>query len=92
MNIEEVIRIQNDINEIDDIVYETNGFDRTKAISVIQKHNMTNFEVAIMNHPLRSGYTTFDCATNEMLANNLLGIKQILMAKLKAESLNQIFK
>lgn len=80
-------KIVSDINEIDEVLNAV-YFDRKKAEDIIRKHTATNETVAVINSPLSLGYTTFDRATDEMVKNNLLIIRQVLLDNLAKEQLN----
>ena len=86
MNIDKVLNIANDIKDIEDVLNPNVVFDRTKAESIIRKHNITDKVVATLNSPLNPNYTTFENATNEMFVNNLIAIRNILIVKLQQES------
>ena len=86
MNIDKVVDIAKDIKEINDVLNPNVIFDRKKAEDIIRKHNATDELVATFNSPLNPGYTTFENATNEMVINNLISIRNILVVKLQQES------
>lgn len=79
--------LEKDINEIDELLNAT-FFDRLKAENIIVKHNTTDETVAAINSPLSPHCTTFDCATDDMVRNNLVVIRQVLLAKLAKKQLN----
>ena len=86
MNRDKVLNIAKDIKEIEDALNPNVIFDRKKAEDIIRKHNATDELVATFNSPLNPGYTTFEKATNEMVMNNLISIRNILVVKLQQES------
>lgn len=86
MNTDKVLDIAKDIKEINDVLNPNVIFDRKKAEDIIRKHNVTDELVATFNSPLNPGYTTFEKATNEMVMNNLISIRNILVVKLQKES------
>ena len=86
MNRDKVLDISKDIKEIEDVLNPNVIFDRKKAEDIIRKHNATDELVATLNSPLNPGYTTFEKATNEMVMNNLISIRNILVVKLQQES------
>lgn len=86
MNRDKVLNIAKDIKEIEDALNPNVIFDRKKAEDIIRKHNATDEFVATYNSPLNPGYTTFENATNEMVINNLISIRNILIVKLQQES------
>ena len=86
MNIDKVLDIAKDIKEIEDVLNPNIIFDRIKAEDIIRKHNATDVVVATLNSPLNPSYTNFEDATNEMVVNNLIAIRNILIVKLQQES------
>lgn len=86
MNIDKVLDIAKDIKEIEDVLNPNVIFDRIKAEDIIRKHNATDEVVATLNSPLNPSYTTFEDATNEMVVQNLMVIRNILIVKLQQES------
>ena len=86
MNIDKVVDIAKDIKEINDVLNPNVIFDRKKAEDIIRKHNATDELVATFNSPLNPSYTTFEKATNEMVINNLISIRNILVVRLQQES------
>lgn len=74
-------KIVSDIKEIDDTLNSV-YFDRQKAEDIIMKHTVTDITVAVINSPLSPGYTTFELATDDMVKNNLLIIRQVLFDNL----------
>ncbi len=86
MNIDKVLDIAKDIKEIEDVLNPNVIFDRIKAEDIIRKHNATDEVVATLNSPLNPSYTTFEDATNEMVVQNLIVIRNILIVKLQQES------
>ena len=82
------IKISKDIQEITDVLNNPCGFDREKAEEIIKKHNTSNAKVAVMNSPLSPNYVRFEHATNDMVANNLVGILNILKLELVQEIKN----
>ena len=86
MNTDKVLDIAKDIKEINDVLNPNVIFDRKKAEDIIRKHNATDELVATFNSPLNPRYTTFEKATNEMVMNNLISIRNILVVKLQQES------
>lgn len=86
MNIDKVFKIEKDIQEIDDVLNPNAIFNRKKAEDIIRKHNATDTEVAIFNSPLNSYYVAFENATDKMVKNNLISIRNILAGKLLQES------
>lgn len=79
--------IISDINEIDGVLSAI-YFDRQKAEDIIRKHSTSDKTVAAINSPLSPGYITFDRATDDMVKNNLLIIRQVLMGNLTNEQFN----
>ena len=86
MNIDKVLDIAKNIKEIEDVLNPNVIFDRIKAEDIIRKHNATDVVVATLNSPLNPSYTTFEDATNKMVVNNLIAIRNILIVKLQQES------
>ena len=80
------IKISHDIQEITDVLNNPCGFDRKKAEEIIKKHNISNAKIAAMNSPLSPNYIRFEYATNDMVANNLVGILSILKLELVQET------
>ena len=76
----------NDIQEIENVLNNPCGFDRRKAEEIIKKHNATNAKVAIINSPFSPNYVRFECAPDEMVANNLACILRILKFELAQET------
>lgn len=81
------VKIVSDIKEIDDALTSA-YFDRQKAEEIIRKHTVTDVTVAVINSPLIPGYTTFEQATDDMVKNNLLIIRQVLLGNLAKAQLN----
>lgn len=79
--------LEKDITEIDELLNAT-FFDRLKAENIIVKHNTTDEIIGAYNSPLLPGFTPFNQASDDMVRNNLVVIRQILSAKLAKEQLN----
>ena len=82
-----IAKILDDIQEIDSTL-SAQIFDREKAEDIIRKHNQKDAMVAMINSPLSSHYVTFEIATDDMVKNNLLIIRQVLLNNLAKESGN----
>ncbi|MDE6614303.1 MAG: hypothetical protein K2K24_02220 [Clostridia bacterium] len=80
-------KIVADIKEIDDTLNAI-YFDRQKAENMIRKHSTTDETVAAINSPLSPSYTTFERATDDMVKNNLLIIREVLLGNLAKEQFN----
>lgn len=74
-------KIVSDIKEIDDALTSA-CFDRQKVEEIIRKHTVTDVTVAVINSPFTPGFTTFEQATDDMVKNNLLIIRQVLLGNL----------
>ncbi len=79
--------IKSDIDEIDEVL-NAQAFDRKKGEDVIRKHNVTDETVAQINSPLVPGFMPFNQASDDMVRNNLVVIRQVLLAKLAKEQSN----
>ena len=86
MNVDKVLETGKDIKEIEDVLKLNIVFNRMKAEDIIRKHNKTDAEIAIFNSPLNPYYVAFENATDEMVKNNLISIRNILIGKLLCES------
>ncbi|MCM1368107.1 MAG: hypothetical protein NC184_04780 [Roseburia sp.] len=80
-------KFEQDICEIDNVL-NAQIFDRAIAENIIRNHNKTDEIVAIINSPLRQGFVTFEQASDDMVKNNLIMIRQVLQAKLVTEQNN----
>lgn len=85
MNTDKVLEIVKDIKEIEDVLNPNTIFNRIKAEDIIRKHNTTDVEVAIFNSPMKPDYIAFENATDEMVRNNLISIRNILVGRLLQE-------
>lgn len=79
MNTDKVLEVEKDIKEIDEVLNPNTVFNRTKAENIIRKHNIKDEVVALYNSPINPDYITFENATNEMVKNNLISIRSILL-------------
>lgn len=85
MNTDKVLKIERDIQEIEEVLNPNTIFIRTKAENTIRKHNGKDEVVALYNSPINPDYVTFENATDEMVKNNLIFIRNILVGKLLQE-------
>ena len=90
---EEIAQTTADVLEIQSVLipYQKGmPLDREKAEQIIRKHNSSDVIVAVMNSPLSPGLVTFEQATDQMLAQNLLNIQTLLGAKLMGKSIDEL--
>lgn len=90
---EEIAQTTADVLEIQSVLipYQKGmPLNREKAEQIIRKHNSSDVLVAVMNSPLGPGFVTFEQATDQMLAQNLLNIQTILGAKLMGKSIDEL--
>lgn len=90
---EEIAQTTADVLEIQSVLipYQKGmPLNREKAEQIIRKHNSSDVLVAVMNSPLSPGVVTFEQATDQMLAQNLLNIQTILGAKLMGKSIDEL--
>ncbi len=83
----EITQIMNDINEIDDVI-NAHFFDRGKAESIIQKHNVTDKLVGAVNSPLNPNVKPFYMLDDDAIKANLYFIRNYLAIKLAKEQNN----
>lgn len=86
MSADKVLEIEKDIREIEEVLNPNTIFNRTKAENIIRKHNKTDMDIAIFNSPLNPYYVAFENATDEMVKNNLIFIRNILAGKILQEN------
>lgn len=86
MNTDKILEIEKDIKEIEEVLNPNIIFNRMKAENIIRKHNIKDEVVALYNSPINPDYITFEIATNEMVKNNLISIRNILVRRLLHES------
>lgn len=95
LTIEEIAKTANDVREIESVLipYQQGmPMDRKKAEQIIQKHNRSDIDVALMNSPTNPGFITFERATDQMVAQNLTNIQLILSARLTGKSIEELRK
>ncbi|MCM1043289.1 MAG: hypothetical protein NC350_03660 [Corallococcus sp.] len=80
----EKMRIEKDINEIDK-VFNAQFFDRSKAESIIRKHNTTDEVVGAFNSPLNPNVKPFYMLDDDTIKANLYLIRNYLVLKLAKE-------
>lgn len=85
MNKDKALKIERDIQEIEEVLNPNTIFNRTKAENIIRKHNGEDEVVALYNSPINPDYVTFENATDEMVKNNLIFIRNILVGRLLQE-------
>lgn len=90
---EEIAKTTDDIFEIQSVLIpyrQGKPLDREKAEQIIRKHNRSDIHVALMNSPSKSGFITFEQATDQMVAQNLESILIIFRAKLAGKSVDEL--
>lgn len=85
--LEKITKIKNDIREIDDVL-NAQFFDRSKAESIIHKHNITDEVVGAVNSPLNPNVKPFYMLDDNTIIANLCAIRDYLVVKLAKEQLN----
>ena len=80
----EIEQIRKDIKEIDD-VFNAQFFDRSKAESIIRKHNVTDEVVGAVNSPLNPNVKPFYMLDDNAIKANLYFIRNYLVLKLAKE-------
>ncbi len=85
--LKKIEKIISDIREIDDIL-NAQFFDRSKAESIIYKHNVTDEVVGTFNSPLNINVRPFYMLDNNAIRSNLIQIREYLVTKLAKEQMN----
>lgn len=86
MNTDKILEIEKDIKEIEEVLNPNIIFNRVKAENIIRKHNIKDEVVSLYNSPINPDYITFKNAIDEMVKNNLISIRNILIGRLLHES------
>ena len=77
----EILKLEHDIQEIEQFLSCT--FDRSKAISIIEKHHFTDWNVAIADLFLQVNFTTLSLAPPNKIRNYISIIEIYLISKLE---------
>ncbi|MBQ3063665.1 MAG: hypothetical protein IJC99_02530 [Clostridia bacterium] len=80
------IKISNDIQEITDVLNNPFGFDRKKAIQIIGKHHISDWNIKIADIILNINYDTLQYADHNQIRQYLWIINIYLYAKLLNET------
>lgn len=85
MNITEIAELEKDIIEIKNLLNKET-FNRSEAISLIEKHKIKDLNIALVNSPLMPNFVPYQCATEDMLKRNLYSLMEYLSIKLLKSS------
>lgn len=85
MNVNEIAKLEKDIQDIKDVLNEK-PFNQYKAVQIIEKHKSKDANVAVVNSPLNPTFVPYQYATEDMLKNNLYNLMEYLSIKLLNET------
>ena len=74
----EKLKIESDIQEIGNVLNNPFGFDREKAIQIIEKHDFTDWNIHIADMILNVNQMSLYAATDRDIANYLWVIEMYL--------------